>query len=61
MVTFGIEEELFLVDKSTLKPASVAECVLSDLSPAMSISDRVTSEFLVRFIFVTVVGLAAGT
>lgn len=46
MVTFGIEEEFFLVDRSTLKPTSVAERVLGDLPTALSNPGRVSSEFL---------------
>jgi len=46
MVTFGIEEEFFLVDRSSLEPASVAEGVLDDLASKSTASGRVTGEFL---------------
>ena len=46
MVTCGIEEEFFLVDRSSLEPVSVAEGVLDDLASESTASGRVTGEFL---------------
>jgi carboxylate-amine ligase len=46
MVTFGIEEEYFLVDPATLQPVSLAETVLADLPAGASGSREVTHEFL---------------
>ena len=46
MTTFGIEEEYFLVDPRTLRPVSLAETVLQDLSPAVSRPGCATHEFL---------------
>jgi carboxylate-amine ligase len=46
MVTFGIEEEYFLVDPVSLRPVSLAETVLSDLPADSSGSRDVTHEFL---------------
>ena len=44
MVTFGIEEEYFLVDPVSLQPVSLAETVLAELPP--DTSREVTHEFL---------------
>jgi len=46
MTTFGIEEEYFLVDPATLRPASLADAVLRGLSPGASQHGYVTQEFL---------------
>ena len=43
MTTFGIEEEYFLVEPRTLRPASLADSVLTDLDPGRG---AVTHEFL---------------
>jgi len=47
MTTFGLEEEYFLVDPGTLRPASIAGSVLQDLSSAShGRGGWVTPEFL---------------
>ena len=46
MVTFGIEEEYFLVDPRTLRPVSLADTILGDLPPQARAPGLVTHEFL---------------
>lgn len=46
MTTFGIEEEYFLVNPTTLRPVCLAAVVLRDLSRDSSEGECVTGEFL---------------
>lgn len=45
-MTFGIEEEFFLVDRMSLEPASVAPEMLNRLASESTAAGRVTGEFL---------------